>query len=171
MKKCLFISALFPCIVVQSQVLPEVSEENSTMAMAIPGNPGPVYMPRVIFEYDEAGNQIYRGPCPYCKDANESISASKSLSPLSEQVANKIQAAPVPVKTDLTVIWDLSIKDYITKIELLPYNSFNILQSVHIKSNSNNSYVFPMSTYNYGVYYLKFYLTDGSIYTRSITKN
>lgn len=124
----------------------------------------------VIFSYDNAGNQVFRGPigidCTSCKGTE-----SESTPSLAYQIENKIQAAPVPVKTDLTVIWDLSIKDYITKIELLPYNAFNIMETVNVSSLTDNSYVFRMGNYSYGVYYLKFYLTDGSIYTRTITKN
>ena len=66
---------------------------------------------------------------------------------------------------------NVSIKDYIAKIDLLPYNSFNIVASVNVKSLTDNSYVFRMGSFPYGVYYIKFYLTDGSVYTRTITKN
>ena len=133
--------------------------------------PLPLDNPLVVFEYDDAGNQTYRGPqirrnCPTCRDQIQQSSIS-----LADQIANKIQAAPVPVKTDLTVIWDLSIKDYIVKIDLLPYNSFSIVASVNIRSLTDNSYVFGMGGFAYGVYYLKFYLSDGSVYTRTITKN
>lgn len=125
----------------------------------------------VIFSYDYAGNQVFRGPtgiavCTSCKG-----SESESTAPLADQVENKIKVAPVPVKTNLTVIWDLNIKDYITKIELLPYNAFNIMETVDINSLTENSYIFKMSNYAYGIYYLKFYLTDGSIYTRTVTKH
>lgn len=122
----------------------------------------------VIFTYDDAGNQVFRGPTgPICV----SCRGAESESSLADQMENKIQTAPVPVKTDLTVIWDLSIKDYISKIELLPYNAFNIMETVNVSSLTDNSYVFRMSNYSYGVYYLRFYLTDGSIYTRTVTKN
>ncbi|MDR2205688.1 MAG: hypothetical protein LBE36_05980 [Flavobacteriaceae bacterium] len=133
------------------------------------GGPIPELTLRVFFEYDEAGNQIYRGLCTTCKDSDSNNDVGNAT--LAEQIENKIQVAPVPVQTDLTVIWDLSIKNYITKIEMLPYNGFSILKSVNINSNSDNSYVFPMGSYPYGVYYLKFYLTDGSVYTRTIIKN
>ncbi|WP_294300138.1 hypothetical protein [uncultured Chryseobacterium sp.] len=68
-------------------------------------------------------------------------------------------------------MWDHEVKDYITKIELLPYNSFKILSFVDVGTLNNTSYVFRMESYPYGVYYLKFYLSDGSIYTRTVTKN
>ena len=142
------------------------SQQLQQIAIAQPPQSDPTI---VIFSYDNAGNQVFRGPngivCANCKNG-ESTTIS-----LADQIANKIQAAPVPVKTDLTVIWDLSIRDYIAKIELLPYNAFNIMETVNVSSLTDNSYVFRMSRYSYGVYYLKFYLTDGSIYTRTITKN
>lgn len=136
----------------------------------IVGPPGPSDLTIVIFSYDDAGNQVFRGPtgivCTSCKG-----SESESTASLADQVENKIKVAPVPVKTNLTVIWDLSIKDYITKIELLPYNAFNIMETVNVTSLTDNSYVFKMGNYSYGIYYLKFYLIDGSIYTRTVTKH
>ena len=135
---------------------------------AIPGNP--VDPSLVIFQYDDSGNQIYRGSnctncCATCRPGEESSNT------LADMVANMIQAAPVPVKTDLTVLWDLSIRDFIVSIDLLPYNAFNITESVSIRSLNTNSYIFRMSHLPYGVYYLKFNLSDGSIYTRTVTKN
>ena len=123
----------------------------------------------VIFGYDEAGNQIYRGPnAIVCTSCKPSEIQSQSLA---DQVANSIDAAPVPVREDLTVIWKEEIKDYIVSIDLLPYNAFRILKSVSMKSLDTNSYVFEMGHLPYGVYYLKFNLSDGSVYTRTVTKN
>ena len=133
----------------------------------IPISPGDPSI--VLFRYDDSGNQIFRGPdgivCNTCRPGEENTST------LADQVANQIQAAPVPVKTDLTVLWDLSIRDFIVSIDLLPYNAFNITESVSIRSLNTNSYIFRMSHLPYGVYYLKFNLSDGSIYTRTVTKN
>lgn len=130
----------------------------------------------VIFDYDEAGNQIYRG-----LQQNKSNNTQKSDTQKSEffkkiamadNIGKSIKTVPVPVKTDLTVIWNADVKDCIIRIELLPYNSFKILSYLDLnKSSSLTSYVFPMTQYPYGVYYLKFYLNDGSIYTRTVTKN
>lgn len=125
---------------------------------------------QVIFNYDDAGNQIYRGTASGT-GRMASSTESTSTPTLADQVANKIQAAPVPVKTSLNVIWEKDIKDYIVKIDLLAYNSFQIMETVDVKSKMGNSYTFDMNKYSYGVYYLKFYLSDGSVYTRTITKN
>jgi len=125
-----------------------------------------------IFKYDEAGNQILRGLCDGCKSSSKisTLSESKSKTIL-EEVANSIRVAPVPVKANLTVIWDLKVKEYIKRIELLPYNDVRILSFFDMKYTSNTSCIFNMESYSYGVYYLKFYLSDGSIYTKTITKN
>ena len=125
---------------------------------------------QVIFTYDDSGNQIYRGTASGT-GRMASSTESTSIPTLADQIANKIQTAPVPVKTVLNVIWEQDIKDYILKIDLLAYNSFQIMETVNVKSKMGNSYVFDMSKYPYGVYYLKFYLSDGNIYTRTITKN
>lgn len=135
-----------------------------------------LYAQSVIFEYDEAGNQIFRGICDGCKNSNSELFSKKQPQgsqpqTIAEKVAKSIRAAPVPVKTDLTVLWDAEVKDYITKIELLPYNSFKILNFVDVRTLNNNSYIFRMESYPYGVYYLKFYLSEGSVYTRTVTKN
>ena len=125
---------------------------------------------QVIFNYDDAGNQIYRGTASGT-GRMASSTENTSTPTLVDQVANKIQTAPVPVKTVLNVIWEQDIKDYIVKIDLLAYNSFQIIETVDVKSKMGNSYVFNMNNYPYGVYYLRFYLSDGSIYNRTITKN
>lgn len=125
---------------------------------------------QVIFNYDDAGNQIYRGTASGT-GRMASSTENTSTPTLVDQVANKIQTAPVPVKTVLNVIWEQDIKDYIVKIDLLAYNSFQIMETVDVKSKMGNSYVFNMNNYPYGVYYLRFYLSDGSIYNRTITKN
>lgn len=140
-----------------------------TQLVVVPSNPPDPTL--VVFRYDQAGNQIYRGEscincCTNCRPGQEESSVT-----LADQVANKIQAAPVPVKTDLNVIWDVSIKDFIVSIDLLPYNSFNITESVNLTSLNTNSYTFRMSHLPYGVYYLKFNLSDGSVYSRSVIKN
>jgi len=123
----------------------------------------------VIFGYDEAGNQVFRGSdtnsCNTCRPSEQTSTS------LADEVANKIQAAPVPVRDNLTVLWDLSIQDYIVSVDLLPYNAFTIYETVIIKTLSSNSYVFRMTHLPYGVYYLRFNLSDGSVYTRTVTKN
>ncbi|GEN77156.1 hypothetical protein [Chryseobacterium hagamense] len=135
-----------------------------------------LYAQSVIFGYDEAGNQIFRGICDGCKNSDSNLFSRKQSQEsqpktIAEKVEKSIRAAPVPVKTDLTVLWDEEVKDYITRIELLPYNSFKILSFADVSTLNKTSYVFHMENYPYGVYYLKFYLSDGSIYTRTVTKN
>ncbi|WP_439480566.1 hypothetical protein [Chryseobacterium aquaticum] len=125
-----------------------------------------------IFEYDEAGNQVLRGLCSGCKSSNTSsfLVESKAQTIL-EKVTNSIRLAPVPVKTNLTVLWDIKVKDYIKRIELAPYNDVRILSFFEVKNMSSTSCIFNMESYSYGVYYLRFYLSDGSIFTKTITKN
>ena len=130
---------------------------------------------QVIFRYDEAGNQIVRGMEGVDRNTNQTPNIItkdvKNTETLANQVANKIKVAPVPVKTDLNVFWEQDIKDYITKIELLPYNSVKIIESRTLTSNNfSNSCVFNMSKLTYGVYFLKFYLKDNSIYSVTVTK-
>lgn len=125
---------------------------------------------QVVFTYDDSGNQIYRGTT---SGTGRMASSTEITSPstLADQIANKIQTAPVPVKTVLNVIWEQDIKDYIVKIDLLAYNSFQIIETIDIKTKKDNSYKFNMSGQPYGVYYLRFHLSDGSIYNKAVTKN
>ena len=125
----------------------------------------------VVFDYDESGNQIFRGLLGNKKQATENKPEVKSIAPLAQSIANKIKVAPIPVKTDLNVFWDNEVTNYIKKIDLLPYNAFSIIETVNISNLRTNSYVFKMSHLSYGVYYLKFYLSDGTIYTATVTKN
>lgn len=129
---------------------------------------------QVVFEYDEAGNQIYRGLGVANKSAShyeEENPREISKTSLAETIGNKIKVAPVPVKTDLNVFWEEEIKDYIVKVDLLPYNAFKIIETVNISNLKTNSYVFRMNHLPYGVYYLWFYLNDGSVYSVTVTKN
>lgn len=134
----------------------------------------------INFSYDESGNQILRNNCVICSLAptwttdstlqpiEESVSSEQAT--LADFVSNQIQTFPVPVKTTLDITWAREVKRYITKIDLIPYNGFNIISSINVSSLNENSYTINMSAFSYGVYYLKFYLLDGSIYTRTITK-
>ncbi|CAD7802819.1 hypothetical protein CHRY9390_00983 [Chryseobacterium aquaeductus] len=125
-----------------------------------------------IFEYDEAGNQVLRGLCSGCKSGSKtSIPVEPKAQTILEEVSKSIRVAPVPVKTNLTVLWDIKVKDYIKRIELVPYNDVRILSFFEVKNTSNTSCIFNMESYSYGVYYLRFYLSDGSIFTKTITKN
>ncbi len=125
----------------------------------------------VAFDYDEAGNQIYRGLLGSKNRSTEDKPLEKTVIALSKSIANKIRVAPVPVKSDLNVFWYKDVANYIKKIDLLPYNSFNIIETVGVSNLNTNSYIFKMSHLTYGVYYLRFYLSDNSIYTVTVTKN
>ncbi len=129
----------------------------------------------IYFEYDSAGNQILRTDCLGCNTATANTdSIFKTLAePLTdaEQYGKEIKAAPVPVKDVLNILWNQDFHSKIVKFELLPYNEFKIYETVETNQLKGNSYVLNMSRYSYGVYYLRFYFSDGSIYTRSIIKH
>ena len=125
---------------------------------------------QVIFNYDDAGNQIYRGTSTGTgRIASPSIKENPST--LADQISNQIQIAPNPVETYLNVFWKENIANSIVKIELLPYNSFTIIEYVNLENKKSNQYRFNMTNLPYGVYYLKFYLSDGSTIAKTITKN
>lgn len=122
---------------------------------------------KVLFEYDEAGNQIFRGP-----DSSGKITKQKETNEIKfKLIADKIKVASVPVITDLNIFWEKELSGYILSIDLLPYNAFKILEHIEVKNNSTNSCQFYMGNRPYGVYYLKFNLSDGAVYTVKVTKN
>lgn len=132
--------------------------------------------PMLNFEFDEAGNQIYRG--------NGSLSKSNLSSPenledsnlnsayiISEkEFWNNIRIYPVPVKDILTIDWTEKVDDLISNVGLFQQSTVHwvfqgeIIPSLHRKLQIN------MSKQYMGVYILIFTLKDGRRVSKNITK-
>lgn len=132
----------------------------------------------VIFRYDPAGNQIYRG----VKTAQEKKTNTQSDTQerptfdfekiISEQEAafwKGVKMAPVPVRDFLSIEVTPEIQQKVEEISV-----FNMLGSLlYLKKNpfSSPSIEVNMSSYLEGAYVVKFHLRDGNVYSQTILKH
>ncbi|MBP7173953.1 MAG: hypothetical protein KBA33_07810 [Cloacibacterium sp.] len=132
---------------------------------------------KIIFEYDEAGNQIIRKTCTYCrgiispppppqKDIEVPVEEKNSQSN-EDPFWKGVRIYPVPVKELLTIDWDTENDALIHSISLFENNRMAFLFEQNNSPNLNRQIQFNMSGYYMGVYVLTFSLKDG----RKITKN
>ena len=135
----------------------------------------------IYFQYDESGNQVFRGDGMLSRIANNSNSENLesvwepnlavATTPMDENDFWKnIRVYPVPVKDDLTIDWNDSVNDLIAEIGLYEQNTIHwVFQSKKI-SALNKTIKINMSKQYMGVYILSFTLKDGRRISRNITK-
>lgn len=127
----------------------------------------------VVFNYDNAGNQISR----LLSNNYSNQSSSSIISTLSKQnnkteeelFWEKVQIYPVPVKNILTITWNADISDLVSNINLYEHNTLSNLFSLNT-NHLNNRIEINMTGYNIGVYVISFTLKNGKIYTHNIIK-
>lgn len=136
---------------------------------------------KVYFDYDEAGNQIYRGDMLFSSSkttntqqpTTEIINQDDSVnnSTISEkEFWNGIRIYPVPVKDVLTIDWSEKVDDLITDIGLYEQSTVHwVFQNKKI-SSLNRKIQINMSQQYMGVYVLTFTLKDGRRLSKNITK-
>jgi len=158
---------LFISMSVFSQSVPAPVEQPEAN---IPGDP---QLQAMVFSYDEAGNQIYRG---------STISSSGKTTPEEDPTVQSqslstddsfwlgIQVYPVPVKDVLTISWNKENNDLIENVSLYQHTTLSFLFEQKNYANLNNQVQVDMSSYYMGVYVLRFQLKDGRVMTRNITK-
>ncbi|AZI39200.1 T9SS type A sorting domain-containing protein [Epilithonimonas vandammei] len=123
----------------------------------------------IVFRYDEAGNQIYRGTDLIIVEP--AITESKSTSLKTEDPFwLGIQIYPVPVKDVLTISWNEENNDLIESISLYQHTTMAFLFQQKNYANLNRQVQIGMSSYYMGVYVLSFQLKDGRVMTRNIIK-
>lgn len=129
----------------------------------------------VVFEYDEAGNQVYRGN--KSNSSNTTNNTSGITSPTStmspEEIAfwSNIQLAPVPVRDHLNVRITEDIKGKLNQITLHGHSSLgSTIFSIERKNIRSNEINIGMNIYPVGVYVITFHLNDGKVYSRNISK-
>lgn len=130
---------------------------------------------KIIFKYDQAGNQVYRGVDSYAKTL--STIGKKGLTPQQYIGADEdelfwahIKLYPVPVSSILTITWDTDVDYLIKSVSLYEHNS---LVNLFTKTNIPNLYQkvqIQMQSYRLGVYIVSFQLKDGRILTKNIIK-
>ncbi len=134
----------------------------------------PVSAPAIVFSYDEAGNQIYRGHFGISVLGEE----VKSDDPVGQQSAVPeqdpfwlgVQIYPVPVQSVLTISWNEENDSVIDHVSLYQHSTLAHLFQKKNLPNLNREVQIDMTRYYMGVYVLTFQLKDGRTLSRNITK-
>lgn len=128
------------------------------------------------FEYDEAGNQIYRGireKGEESRSQNDIISHTNSAM-FEEELAfwNEIKIGPNPVKDRLTIQFLGNIKENIQKISLYGQSSLGReLYTKDIFLVKGDREEIDMTAYLFGNYTISFHLKNGKVYSKHILKH
>lgn len=147
----------------QSVPPPEDQAEANT-----PGDPQSL---AIIFRYDDAGNQIYRGYAISGKPAPEEEPQTISQNLMEEdKFWSGIQIYPVPVKDVLTISWNEENNDLIESVSLYQHTTMAFLFQQKNYANLNRQVQIDMTRNYMGVYVLNFQLKDGRVMTRNIIK-
>jgi len=139
-------------------------------------SPQTVPVQSIIFQYDEAGNQIFRGyecnNCPSGKQIPETITENTEEYNVidNDTFWNEIRIYPVPVKDVLTIDWTDEADDLIEYVSIYEHNSINWKFQQQNFPSLNRRIEVDMSGYYMGVYILTFQLKDGRTMSRNITK-
>lgn len=126
----------------------------------------------IIFRYDEAGNQIFRGPSIIFQGKQEEPAPiSNALILASEDVFwLGVNIYPVPVKTTLTISWNEENNALIDNVTLYQHSTMAYLFQQENIANLNREVHINMNGYYPGVYILNFQLKDGRVFSRNILK-
>lgn len=164
--KLYLLGFVFTSMLVFSQAVPNPGDQPEATL------PGDGQLQAIVFNYDEAGNQIYRG---------YAISQGKSTQEESQNVQPQnlskedqfwlgIQIYPVPVKDVLTISWNEENNDLIESVSLYQHTTMAFLFQQKNYANLNRQIQINMSSSYMGVYVLSFQLKDGKVVTRNIIK-
>ena len=134
----------------------------------------------VYFKYDEAGNQRYRGTNSAAKTAPEELKKTEELKtvasiqqePVMDEKAffKQIRLYPVPVNDYLTIDWTEEVDGLIESVSLYQHSTVHWkFQQQNIPS-LNRKLKINMTSYEWGVYVIRFTLKDGRIFSKNITK-
>ncbi|UMQ44026.1 hypothetical protein MKS83_10045 [Chryseobacterium sp. Y16C] len=135
----------------------------------------------IYFQYDEAGNQVFRGDGMLSRSANTTTSEliepaiKENLQGFSSTIKesdfwNNIRIYPVPVKDNLTIDWNDSVNDLISEIGLYEQSTIHWVFQNKKVSTLNKTVKINMTKQYMGVYILTFTLKDGRRLNKNITK-
>ena len=140
--------------------------------LAIPDQQG-----AYVFNYDDAGNQIYRGyVCNNCpvqwkqETPPEAGNTSNQNENNDDEFWNEIRIYPVPVKDVLTIDWSDEADALIDHVSLYEQNTIHWKFQQQNIPNLNKQIQINMANYYMGVYVLTFTLKDGRTLSKNITK-
>lgn len=127
------------------------------------------------FEYDNAGNQIFRGNTRMMLEPPplSTMPVPKPIlieDPNETKLWNNVTLYPVPVEDILTIQWNSSINHLIESVSLYQHSSINWIDHLTNNQQYNNRFYVDMRDYSPGVYIVSFRLTTGKTYTKTIIK-
>lgn len=126
---------------------------------------------KIIFEYDQAGNQIVRRFCTSCRFSNEN---PKELEEITEQDLIKsfpedvISYYPNPVKDELYIRWELINGNVVKEIQLYDVGG-KLLSTINNLENTNNTNL-QFSELPENIYLLLMVYKNGDIKSIKIVK-
>ncbi|PWN64737.1 hypothetical protein [Chryseobacterium oncorhynchi] len=129
----------------------------------------------VYFQYDEAGNQRYRGINEAGKEASEKIVKAAAITKQEPAIDEKafwkqIRLYPVPVNDYLTIDWTEEVDSLIESVSLYQHSTVHWKFQQQNNPGLNRQIKINMIGYDWGVYILRFTLKDGRVFSRNVTK-
>ncbi len=127
----------------------------------------------IVFSYDDAGNQVYRGidsGNQQVKSVQEEPQQEQNTMTDEERFWLGIQIYPVPVKDVLTISWNEENDALIDHVSLYQHTTLAHLFQKRNTANLNKQIQIEMLSYYMGVYVLTFQLKNGKTMSRNITK-
>ncbi|RMZ60054.1 hypothetical protein D1632_10725 [Chryseobacterium nematophagum] len=127
----------------------------------------------VLFKYDEAGNQLYRGPNTAAKTTSKAELQTHSEPQITTDEKafwKQIRLHPVPVNDVLTIDWTEEVNGLIESVSLFEHNTVHWKFQQQNIPDLNRQLKINMSGYQWGIYVLHFTLKDGRKFSRNITK-
>jgi len=121
---------------------------------------------KIIFNYDEAGNQIKRyyrnyglgGEPIEAKYMNDSLETEIPTIKGNEEFINQIKVYPNPTDGKINISWTDEVKDLILKVEIIGYSNPFYKELKFNKEDYNIQT--DISYENTGIYILKFHLSN-----------
>lgn len=133
----------------------------------------------VYFKYDEAGNQRYRGTNSAAKTATEQskkVEEVKATAVEQEPVIDEkafweqVRLYPVPVNDYLTIDWTEKVDGLIESVSLYQHSTVHWKFQQQNIPDLNRKLKINMTSYDWGVYVIRFTLKDGRAFSKNITK-
>ena len=132
----------------------------------------------VVFKYDEAGNQKYRGFDGNIEQESELLTEaeSKIASFIQTEAMDEItfwkqiRLYPVPVNDYLTIDWTEDVDGLIESVSLYQHSTVHWKFQQQNLPDLNRQLKINMTGYDWGVYVIRFTLRDGRVFSKNITK-
>lgn len=131
----------------------------------------PAFSQEIHFNYDEAGNQRYRGINQTGKAAPKSdVLAASVMDQKDKEFLEEIRIYPVPVKDVLTIDWSDKVDGLIDSVSLYQHSTLSWIFQQKNMPSLNRQLNINMATLYKGIYILRFTLTDSRVVAVNIIK-